>query len=233
MSLFSRRRAEPLLLDYERARIELHPSSKKRRRSVAKEPYTVAWLEQSLQPGDVLFDVGANVGAYSLVAAVAQPQAQVFAFEPGFESYAALCHNLVLNKLGRRVTALPVALGARSELASFEYRRLGAGQAQHHLGDNPPFEPEFEQRLIEVRLDDLVDLLGLPSPTHMKVDVDGSELDVLAGADRVLRSEGLRELQVEVDPGDRRIEEALAAYRFSAVAVNETPQVLNIRFARA
>src|ERR671932_123659 len=58
-----------------------------RLRPVAKEPWTVRWLERSLRDGDVLYDVGANVGAYSLIAAALG--AQVVAIEPAYANYAA------------------------------------------------------------------------------------------------------------------------------------------------
>lgn len=219
-------------LDYEPSEIKLVASAWRRRSSVAKERHTVDWLERTLRPDDVFYDVGANVGAYSLVAAVTQPGATVFSFEPGFESYAALCRNIALNELGGRITALPVALGSRTELVDFGYRRLAAGSAQHHVGRDAPFSPVFTQRLIGARLDDLVALLRLPAPTHVKVDVDGAELAVLAGAESLLASPALRELQVETEPGDDSIERALSAHGFAAAARYETPKVVNVRFTR-
>lgn len=221
-----------VLLDYEPRPIRIVASAYKRRVSVAKEPYTVEWLERSLRPGDVLYDVGANVGAYALVAAVSAPEARVFAFEPGFESYAALCRNVVLNGVGDRLTVLPVALTDRAQLVDFRYRRLGAGNAQHHMGSGAPFEPVFSQSLIGLRLDDLSPLLGLPDPTHIKLDVDGAELQVLAGGERVLGSPALRELQVEVEPGDDRVEAALGRHGFMVAARNQTPKVVNVLFTR-
>src|SRR5579872_3231912 len=59
-------------LDYAASRIRLLVSSSEigvRLRSVEKEPFTVEWIEQSLRPGEVFYDIGANVGAYSLIAA--------------------------------------------------------------------------------------------------------------------------------------------------------------------
>jgi FkbM family methyltransferase len=225
--------SEPwVLLDYERAPVKIVASAYKRHASVAKEPYTVEWLERSLRPGDVLFDIGANVGAYALVAAVAVPAAQVFAFEPGFETYAALCRNIALNEVGDRVTALPVALGPEAGLVSFNYQRLGAGEAQHHIGDGAPFDPVFTQRLLGLRLDDLGPLLGLPEPTHVKLDVDGAEPAVLAGGTQVLSSPKLRELQVECEPGDDAVERALAQHGFQVARRYETPRVVNLQFTR-
>ena len=57
----------------------------------------------------------------------------------------------------------------------------------------------FGKDALAMRLDDLVAQFGLPPPTHLKIDVDGAELDVLQGATRVLAHEGVRTLLVEID----------------------------------
>ena len=63
-----------------------------------KEPETVAWLENRLRPGDVLYDIGANVGAYSFLASsIMGRQIKIFAFEPSFSSFDQLCKNVLLN----------------------------------------------------------------------------------------------------------------------------------------
>src|SRR4051812_16333710 len=87
-------------LDYEPAEIHLGLTSRDefhRLRSCEKEPWTVRWIEEYLKPGQVLYDVGANVGAYTLVAAIAVPEARVLAFEPAPANFAALSGNLELN----------------------------------------------------------------------------------------------------------------------------------------
>ena len=62
---------------------------------VTKEPGTIEWLE-AITPGSVLLDVGANVGMYTVFAAVISG-ARVFAFEPESQNYALLCKNIVTN----------------------------------------------------------------------------------------------------------------------------------------
>lgn len=225
--------SEPsVLLDYPRHEVRIVASAWKRRASVAKEPYTVGWIEETLSPADVLYDIGANIGAYALIAAVVQPKAQVVAFEPSFENYAALCRNIFLNDVGDRLMALPVALGSTSGVAEMHYNDLAVGRAQHHIGDGAPFEAVFRQRLMGLRIDDLAPFFGLPAPTHIKLDVDGAELTVLQGATRTLSSPVLRELHVETEPGDERVPELLVGFGFEAVDWNESPQVMNVRFSR-
>src|SRR5687768_12995904 len=62
--------------------------------SCSKEPWTIDLIER-MEPGDVLYDVGANVGPYTLVAAALGHR--VVAIEPGYQNYARLCHNLAMN----------------------------------------------------------------------------------------------------------------------------------------
>jgi FkbM family methyltransferase len=188
-------------IDYEGAEILIGVTSRaeimSRLRPRAKEPWTVKWIEQSVAPGDVLYDVGANVGSYSLIAA-AQPMEnlRVVAIEPGYASYAALCDNVALNGFEETVTPLPVVLSDRTGLADLAYRSIEPGAAEHVLQSDAP--GAYRQPVLSFRLDDLVSQIGLPAPTLLKVDVDGAEAPVLAGAPLTLVSPALRSVLVEV-----------------------------------
>jgi FkbM family methyltransferase len=166
-----------------------------RLRPVGKEPWTVQWLESSLRSGDVLWDVGANIGAYSLIAAKLGRSADVVAVEPGYASYAALCDNIVLNGLDDEIVPLPVLLGEETGLATLAYRDVTAGAAEHSLAGLGA----HRQPTLTFRLDDLVEHHGLPAPTLMKIDVDGAEDRVLAGAPATLARPELRSVLVEIE----------------------------------
>src|SRR5579862_9056307 len=77
---------EMIPLDYERAPLRIVASAYRRQATAAKEPFTVEWIEQSLRGGGVLYDVGANVGGYSLIAAAQNPSVRVVAFEPAYKN---------------------------------------------------------------------------------------------------------------------------------------------------
>ncbi len=202
-------------LDYPGAPIELlarTPQERFRLRATEKEPWTVEWLDGSIRPGECLYDIGANVGAYSLVAAMGSAQASVVAFEPGFASFATLCHNIAHNRVDDRVTPLPVALSDATELSTLAYCDLGSGHALHGLGEGGTEESAvFRQSLLTYRLDDLVERFGLRPPNHLKVDVDGSEAATLRGAERTLAGSGLRTVMVEVSTKDAEAIERLLA----------------------
>lgn len=173
----------------------------------AKEPETVAWIEQHIRPGDVFYDIGANVGAYALIAdAAAEGRARIYAFEPGAATYAALAQNVFVNRCSGRVVPLPLALARQTSLRSFHYSSLIPGAASHVMPDDHVRAgnavAELVQPVITFSIDDMIARLGVPAPTLIKIDVDGVEFAVLQGAEQTLRSPELRTLLVEVGEQD-------------------------------
>lgn len=174
-----------------------------RRFASQKEPWTVAWITRVLEDGDVFYDIGANVGAYALIAARHRRSAQIVAFEPSFENHAALCRNVAHNQCESQVIALSLAVGHSTGVETFNYYALGPGKALHTLGESvdyrgQSFKPELCQRMLSVSLDDAVALLRLPAPNHIKIDVDGTEMEVLRGGERLMRGADLKSILVEI-----------------------------------
>lgn len=207
-------------LDYPRAEIKMGLDSSMqlyRLSACSKEPETVEWIETNVRPGDVFYDIGANVGAYSLVAhAVAEGDCTVYAFEPSFSTFAALSENVRLNRCDGKIVPLHVALSAETKIFTFNYSQVVPGAASHGLDqpigeDLKPFEPTFTQPILSYKLDELINQFSLLPPNHIKLDVDGSELDVLKGADDTLSAAGLRSILVEIDEAQQR-GEAIRAY---------------------
>jgi FkbM family methyltransferase len=189
-------------IDYDRVSVRIHTNSREtvnmRLHPFEKEPWTVEWMEKSLRDGDVLYDIGANVGVYTLIAAgLSDGRAQIVAIEPGYANYAALCDNIVLNGASDSVFPIPIVLGASRRIGSLSYRDTSAGAALHVL--DADHEGAYRQPVLVHTLDELVELFNLPVPTLVKLDVDGSEAAVLAGAARLLKDPRLRSLVVEVD----------------------------------
>lgn len=196
-------------LDSEKCEIFLNIESdveySTRLRSCAKEPEMTAWFEAFFKEGDVFYDIGANVGAYSLIAAhLFDGKVKVYAFEPGFPNFSQLSKNIYINKSGESIVPLQVALSDQTGISVFNYNNLVAGGALHALdkavdykGDM--FEPIFKQEVISFRLDDFIRFFNIPAPNHVKVDVDGIELKILKGADKTLRRSELKTLMIEIN----------------------------------
>lgn len=187
-------------LDYRPTRVVVRTSSREivemRLQPVDKEPWTVEWLERELRAGDVLYDIGANIGVYSLIAAKIARDATIVAFEPAYATFAELCENLILNDAMSSVVPLPVVLGDDTRVGRLAYRDTTAGAADHALDEE---SGTYVQQVLVHALDDLVARFGLDPPTLVKLDVDGAEAEVLRGARAVLRSPQLRSLVVEVE----------------------------------
>lgn len=167
--------------------------------SCRKEPEMLEWIRNSFRPGDVFYDVGANVGAYSLLAAAVHgPHLTVNSFEPSATNYAQLCRNIALNPWAVSVRPLPVALTDAPGIVNFNYSDMTAGAALHQVGGDGG-TAVFTQPVIASSLDEVGRAYGLKAPNHIKVDVDGGEVGVFKGAARTLHDPGLRTLLIELD----------------------------------
>jgi FkbM family methyltransferase len=157
-----------------------------------KEPGTIKWIA-ALREGDIVYDVGANIGLYSvLIAERIGPLGHVYALEPHPANVTTLLQNVKANKMQDRITILPVAVGETNGWQTLELASTRPGSAGHQLGKSGPLT------LWVSRLDSL----GVPPPDAVKIDVDGKELDVLAGLG-LLRP---RTIQVETQANDDHIE---------------------------
>ena len=168
-----------------------------------KEPVTVAWLRE-LPRGAVLADIGANVGMYTVFAALARG-ARVLAFEPESENYAILNRNIRMNGIGERVLALCAALSDEPGIDRLYLSAAQAGGSCHSFGqevgfDLKPRPAAFAQGSIALRLDDLVAAGQVPVPDFVKIDVDGFEHKVIRGMEQTLRKGAVRSLIVELNP---------------------------------
>ena len=154
-----------------------------------KEPDTIAWIEK-MGPDDVLFDVGANIGQYAMLAA--KRGVFVQAFEPESQNFALLCRNVAINELNKTVRCWPIALSDKPGLHTFYVQSLIPGNSCNSLGEKvdyhlrPKAEWGFEQGCGAMTLDFFADTFG--PPTHIKIDVDGFEHKVLHGALVTLRT---------------------------------------------
>jgi FkbM family methyltransferase len=173
--------------------------------SCAKEPEMVYWFETFFKEGDIFYDIGANIGAYSLVASkLFNGKIKVYAFEPGFSNFGQLGKNIFINNSQESVIPLQIALSDRTGIDIFNYSNLTPGGALHALGEpktytGETFEPVFKQSIISFQLDDFIKLFNIPVPNHVKIDVDGIEFKILKGAQHVLREPTFKSLMVEID----------------------------------
>jgi FkbM family methyltransferase len=167
-----------------------------------KEPCTLEWIE-GFKPNDILIDVGANVGMYSIWAA-ATKKTKVFAFEPESQNYSLLNRNILANQLHDLVKAYCIGLSDHEGLADLHMGDLRVGGSCHSVGEaldykHEPLNVAFRQGCVVSRLDELISTRGIPVPNHIKIDVDGFEPKVVAGAATLLKNPTLKSLLIEVN----------------------------------
>lgn len=167
-----------------------------------KEPDTIAWIG-GFRRDEVLVDIGANVGMYTIWAAKTRG-ARVFAFEPESQNYALLYRNIVANELSARVTAYCLALSDERAYSQLHLSGFSLGASCHTFGAKVdhllrPRESRVSQGCVSVTLDELVGAGTIDQPDYIKIDVDGLEHKVLAGARATLRHPRLKSVLVELN----------------------------------
>lgn len=176
----------------------------------SKEPETIEWMD-SFEEGEVFWDIGANIGLYSIYAALTR-KARVLAFEPGSANYCLLNRNIELNNLSGRVSAYCLALNDAFALASLHMTTTDFGAALSNFATTTEeSRTVFEQGMIGISIDALIGQLGAAFPNHIKIDVDGIEKRIVAGAAATLADPRLRSLSIELD--DRRPDDVRAIVR--------------------
>ena len=167
-----------------------------------QEPETIEWIAE-FKANDVFVDIGANIGLYSLWATVSQ-NVRCFAFEPEALNYSILIRNIINNNLGDRLIAYPVAISDTPGFDKFHTTVFEHGESCHVFGekldyDKKPITPVVSQGCYATTIDELVAGGTMPIPNHIKVDVDGIEPKVIAGAKQTLQSPELRSLLIEIN----------------------------------
>ena len=145
----------------------------------AVEPEQALRMTRTLRPGDTFFDIGANVGYYSLLASrMVGPSGRVIAFEPLLDNLEHLSRHVRLNQL-TNTDVLGVACSDSSGIVTFA---RGANGALGRIAENGS---GGDMLVPALTLDDFHARTGLV-PSVMKIDVEGAELRVLTGGQALL-----------------------------------------------
>jgi FkbM family methyltransferase len=152
-----------------------------------------------LKSGSVFFDIGANIGIYSLSAA--KLGAKVFAFEPNPRVFADLESNIKLNN-GLHVETFNCACSEIDGEVSFTVAADSAYSSLHptaYNSDTWEFRQEEQVTVSSKKVDTLVKELNIDIVDLCKIDVEGGELNVLLGMQKTLNEQRIKALQLEIN----------------------------------
>jgi FkbM family methyltransferase len=170
----------------------------------SKEPETLKWIDNYGDTG-VFFDIGANVGIYSIYFAKTQ-KSNVYAFEPSVFNLQLLAKNIYLNKLQKIIRVIPNPLSNQEHIEDFALSSINEGDAHSTFAVNYNengnlFKKDFYYKTLGLSIDKMVNLKLLPeTPAMIKIDVDGIEHLILQGAQKTIQNSKCRTILIETNP---------------------------------
>tara|TARA_B100000029_G_scaffold442550_1_gene461034 strand:+ start:444 stop:1211 length:768 start_codon:yes stop_codon:yes gene_type:complete len=181
-------------------RIDSQGAIPHQQRSVKGEEETFEWIRKFVNAKDVFLDVGANIGVFSLYAALTE-ETRIISLEPSAETFATLNANIRLNNLNNQIEAYCLAASEKTEFSNLYMNDVSSGASHNNVGTSQnqygAFKVSGKQSVLSITLDDLMQISGSTFPHHMKLDVDGNELKVLRGSPQVLKN--IHSLLIEME----------------------------------
>jgi FkbM family methyltransferase len=199
---------------------------------LTKQKATIAWIDD-FSPDSIFWDIGANIGSYTLYAALT-PDMRVVAFEPAAVNYFILAANCELNAFGERVDCLQIGVGAGKSIERLEISQFEPAHSFSFRGKGRrPLSSR--QAALVLSMDELIEEYGLPCPNYVKIDVPAMTGAIIDGAARTLQRPELRELHIEASEqstGGRRLVERLAEAGFVVAARHVHGETTDLTFVR-
>jgi FkbM family methyltransferase len=179
---------------------------------LTKQPATIAWID-GFAPGSVFWDVGANVGVYTLYTAL-RGDVDVVAFEPAAVNYFLLAANCEVNGFQGRTRCLLAGLGRTQAIADLAVSQFSAAQS-FSFGGRKAEVFAGRQAALVLSMDQAIADYGLPVPNYIKIDVPVMTREILAGGATTLSRPEVREVHIEASTtssGGRHVIDTLAGH---------------------
>ena len=171
-----------------------------------KEPETLKWIDGFDNTNETIFwDIGANVGLYSIYTAVKKNNIKIISFEPSSLNLNLLSKNISINNLSNRISIYQIALSKfENKFMLFNESTDSEGGALSSFGVNYNYEGKKfdvvkDYNIFGNSINYLLRNKILDVPNYIKIDVDGIEHLIIKGADEFLTNKKIRSIQVELN----------------------------------
>jgi FkbM family methyltransferase len=176
----------------------------------SKEPETLEWIDnfENKVGGDkkiTFWDIGGNIGLYSIYAAVKHQNIDVTTFEPSTNNLQTLSRNISMNNLEEKIKICQFPLtNKNNSFLMMKESSLEEGGALNVFGENFDYEgnkfiEKNSYKIYGTSINYLLDNRILETPDYIKIDVDGIEHLILLGADKHLQNKKIKSLSIEIN----------------------------------
>ena len=177
-----------------------------------REPETLNWINNFLPNNSEnigFWDIGANIGLYSIYSAVKFKNIEIISFEPSTSNTRILSRNIFINNLESKISIFPLALSDKENIISyFNETSFSEGGSISNFNSDINYRGEIvkenqiknKYNLFGTSIDNLILNKILTIPNYIKIDVDGIEHLILKGAKNLLKNKNLKELSIEMNP---------------------------------
>ncbi len=168
-----------------------------------KEKEVRKFLKDVMQAEDVLFDIGANIGVFSVYAAKIHPKSTIFSFEPEYSNLNLLKNNVLANKVNVQVNIFSVGISDEAGISKLHLSSTDSGAAVHTESKNnisttdEGYKVVWNEGIMTTTLDEFCRDQQI-IPNCIKIDTDGNELKILKGATSTLKNPKLKNLIIEM-----------------------------------
>lgn len=172
-----------------------------------KEPETIEWIDNfNENKSKILFwDIGSNLGIYSIYAAMKHKNIEIISFEPSTNNLRILSRNIYINGLQDKIKIVQLPLSDKTlGFAELKEKKFGEGESNNTFDYNIDFEGKelkFENsyKFLGTSLNYLIENRILEIPNYIKIDVDGVEHKILKGFNKFLSNSKIKKLQIEIN----------------------------------
>lgn len=180
-----------------------------------KEPETIEWID-NMSSDDILWDIGSNVGLYSIYAG--RKGMKVFAFEPSALNTFLISKNIEINNLKDNVFLFPIAISDKNEFGYLNMTSTDLGGALNEFNHRDiktvgegAYETDviFRQGMFAYSMDELIEKYNFELPNYIKIDVDSIEDRIIYGGSKILTSEKVKGVLLELDETEERTQKLI------------------------
>ena len=172
---------------------------------LSKEPETIKWIDEFGGEKKIFWDIGANIGIYSIYAVVKHQNIDVVSFEPSFSNLRTLSRNISINNLEDRITIFQLPLSnTDNKFQMMEESEFIEGWSMNSFGtslnfEGKDFKSKNKYKIYGSSINKILKDGILKKPNFLKIDVDGIEHLILEGAHDYLADKELTNILVEIN----------------------------------